>query len=231
MDNSLTILVPFRNESKTLEPLVLQLESLREKLDFICIFVNDGSTDSSVEILKLALSKSGLQHQLISKISGGKASAVFEGSKYVTTSHVVILDADLELDAKDIIRMWEVVERNQNNYIFGYRRFLAHSAFTYRYTIGNKLISHTFGILFNQVITDIMCGLKLVPSEFLKNLPFKHKRFAIEVEIPIKMWRLKIRPFEIDVNYYPRGWSDGKTIGFQDAIQIFFVLLVGRIRK
>jgi hypothetical protein len=141
----------------------------------------------------------------------------------------VILDSDLELATSDIERLWEVVQSGQNDYIFGYRAFLAHSSFTYRYSRGNQLISNIYGIFFNEVITDIMCGYKLVPSETLQSLPFKYKHFGLEIEIPMQMWLNHQRPFEVDVAYRARTRAQGKSISVKDAFAIIASMAIFRV--
>jgi len=226
---TLTALIPFFNEERTISDLVGQLDYLPKGILAECIFVDDGSTDSSSHLLSQALTGVHFKSQIITKTNGGKASAIKEGAKALTTSHVVILDSDLELATPDIERLWQVVQSGENDYIFGYRAFLAHSSFTYRYSRGNQLISNIYGILFNEVITDIMCGYKLVPSETLKSLPFKYKRFGLEIEIPMQMWLSYQRPFEVDVAYRARTRAQGKSISVKDAFAVIASMAIFRI--
>ena len=226
---TLTALIPFFNEERTISDLVGQLDYLPKGILAECIFVDDGSTDSSSHLLSQALTGVHFKSQIITKTNGGKASAIKEGAKALTTSHVVILDSDLELATSDIERLWEVVQSGQNDYIFGYRAFLAHSSFTYRYSRGNQLISNIYGIFFNEVITDIMCGYKLVPSETLQSLPFKYKHFGLEIEIPMQMWLNHQRPFEVDVAYRARTRAQGKSISVKDAFAIIASMAIFRV--
>ena len=226
---TLTALVPFFNEERTIVELINQLDSLPKGILAECIFVDDGSTDSSSQLLSKAIAGAHFKSQVITKANGGKASAIKEGAKALTTSHVVILDSDLELATPDIERLWQVVQSGENDYVFGYRAFLAHSSFTYRYSRGNQLISNIYGILFNEVITDIMCGYKLVPSETLKLLPFKYKHFGLEIEIPMQMWLSHQRPFEIDVAYRSRTRAQGKSISVKDAFAVIKSMVSFRI--
>ena len=180
---TLTVLVPIFNEARTIRELVRQLEEIQAGVISECIFVNDGSTDPTLELLKGALSNASFKHQIISQKNGGKASAIHTGAQLVTTSHVIILDSDLELETKDVQVFWKIVTEGKSDIVFGYRRFLAHSSFTYRYSRGNQVLSNLYGIFFNEVITDIMCGYKLVPTSVLQELPYKFKKFGLEVEL------------------------------------------------
>jgi glycosyltransferase involved in cell wall biosynthesis len=227
--NTLTALIPFYNEERTIGELAQQLKALPNGILNECIFVNDGSTDSSLQILETNLQGVSFSFQIINKENGGKASAIQMGSKALTTSHVVILDSDLELATSDIQKLWRVVESGESDFVFGYRAFLAHSSFTYRYSRGNQLISNLYGVLFNEVITDIMCGYKLLPSQALRNLPFKQKHFGLEIEIPMQMWRHHQRPYEVDVTYKARTRAQGKSISVKDALAVISSMVFFRI--
>ncbi len=226
---TLTALVPFFNEERTIVELTNQLDALPKGILAECIFVDDGSTDSSSQLLSKALADVDFKSQIITKANGGKASAIKEGVKALTTTHVVILDSDLELVTSDIEKLWHVVQSDENDYVFGYRKFLAHSSFTYRYSRGNQLISNIYGILFNEVITDIMCGYKLVPTQTLQSLRFKYKHFGLEIEIPMHMWRNHQRPYEVEVGYRARTRAQGKSISVKDAIAVIASMAIFRV--
>ncbi|CAB4832832.1 unannotated protein [freshwater metagenome] len=226
---TLTAIIPFYNEERTIMELVRQLDLLPHGILTECIFVNDGSTDSSVQLLNEALQNLNLTYQIISKPNGGKASAIRQGAKALTTSHVVILDSDLELSTADIEKLWNIVQSGESDFVFGYRAFLSHSSFTYRYSRGNQLISNIYGIFFNEVITDIMCGYKLVPSENLQTLPYKYRHFGLEIEIPMHMWLNHQRPYEVDVAYKARTRAQGKSISVKDAFAVIASMAIFRI--
>ena len=227
---SLSVLIPYYNEEKNLSALVDRICETDRHNKFLYIFIDDGSTDNSRECLSSALKNTPLTYQLKNlEENQGKSSAIRSSLELVDTSHFVILDADLELDPWAIHLMWKIIEDGTASAVFGFRRFLSHSSFTYRYTLGNKFISNWFGIFFNVVHTDVMCGLKMLPTDLLKKEGLRLKKFAIEIEIPMILWKHNIRVHEIEVDYRPRGWQDGKVIGFSDAINILLLIAIKRI--
>ena len=74
-----------------------------------------------------------------------------------------------------------------------------------------------------------MCGYKLVPSNILKQLPYKYKKFGLEIEIPMRMWQLRQRPFEVEVTYRARSRAQGKSISVKDALKVILSLAAFRI--
>lgn len=227
--STLAVLIPIFNEERTISQLVDQLSQLPRGTVDQCIFVDDGSTDRSVELLIQALTTVSFPHLLLKKENGGKASAIKEGARHLSTTHVVILDSDLELATSDIAKLWAIVKDGESDFVFGYRKFLAHSSFTWRYSRGNQLISNLYGLFFNEVITDIMCGYKLIPSKSLQQLPYRYRKFGLEIEIPMHMWQLRQRPYEVEVSYKARSRAEGKSISVKDALAVIISMAIFRI--
>jgi glycosyltransferase involved in cell wall biosynthesis len=218
---TLTIIVPFYNEERTLPLLLSQISALPR----------DGSDDSSLLILKSALTDFPFHYEILTKTNGGKTSAISFASKKVCTTHAIILDADLELETTDVLKLWQIVIDGNSDFVFGYRVFLSHSSYTWRYSRGNQFISNFFGFLFNELITDIMCGYKLVPTNFLNSINFSSARFGFEVEIPMRMWQIRERAYEVSVSYKARSRMEGKSISTKDAIIILLLMFRFRFTK
>jgi glycosyltransferase involved in cell wall biosynthesis len=224
----LSVIVPFYNEVRTLDKLIGELEKHLVEIGHEIIFVNDGSFDGSLELLNSRLKSSNLNSLVLSQTNQGKSSAVRAGILRASGTHVIILDADLELEVLDIKRMWSIVTSGISDFVMGYREFRSHSSFTYRYSKGNLLLSNLFGILFNVTVSDIMCGFKLLPTSFLRTTNLKSNGFSIEAEIHFRIWQKNIRPYELLVSYTPRSREQGKTISTYDGLKL--CLLMARWR-
>ena len=229
MKKSLAILVPFFNESRTIENVLECLSNLPSELLGEVILINDGSEDNSLQIIENTKAKLNFEILVLNKKNGGKASAIKVALPKIESTHFIILDADMELNPLEIPKIWEKAVELDLDYVFGYRDFRSQSSFTYRYAKGNKFISNLYGILFNELISDIMCGYKLMHTETVKNMKLRLPRFAIEIEIPIKLWKLRIKPYEIEVSYFPRNRAEGKLISIKDGIFIVACLIILRI--
>jgi glycosyltransferase involved in cell wall biosynthesis len=225
---TLTVIVPFYNEERTLEELVQKLKNTRAIFEK-CLFIDDGSTDNSFLILSQALKEVEFSSEIVRQSNKGKGAAVRNGITRVDTTHVAILDADLELDPYALGELWEPIFMEREIATLGFRSFLSQSSYTYRYSVGNRVISNIYGFVFNRVVTDVMCGYKVFPSRIFNKFPFESKRFSIEIDILSALWREEIRPFEILVSYKARGRSEGKVIGFSDAISVLLRILFLRL--
>lgn len=94
---SASVLVPFRNEEKTLEELV-QILSYQREVDFEVIFVDDHSTDKSLEVLSKVLPQAKFRWKLIElKDNSGKKAAITEGIKHASHGLIVTTDADCKM--------------------------------------------------------------------------------------------------------------------------------------
>lgn len=168
----LSVVVPFYNEEENLEKLHKELFSVLKKLRFDSeiIYVNDGSTDSSVNRLNGAIKatkKDRVSIKLVEfKKNFGQTAAVSAGIDNSKGEYVSFLDADLQNDPKDIPRF---VEKLDDGYdaVFGWRKdrkdatlrsFLSRAA--------NKVINWVFKYPFN----DVGCSARVVKRELLKEI-------------------------------------------------------------
>lgn len=228
--STLSILIPVFNEARTVARLGSELSALPKDFLHDVVIVDDGSSDGSASHLHEFLVSQGVKSALIAKRNGGKGTAIVAGIPHCRASHMVIFDADLELDVADLPRLFAPVLSGKSDVVFGVRKFSSNSSFTYRYVMGNRFLSHFYGLLFNHYLTDIMCGGKLLPLDLWKELDLKLHGFSTEAEIAAKVWRAGYTPWEVEINYSPRTREEGKGITVFDAAKIIFLLVSLRLR-
>jgi glycosyltransferase involved in cell wall biosynthesis len=107
----LTIIVPVYNEKKFIRVLLKKLIKII-KIKKQIIIIDDGSSDGTTEILK----KEFLNNKSISKIifhkkNSGKGSAIRSAQRFIKGDLVVIQDADLEYNPKDIIKIYNFIKK------------------------------------------------------------------------------------------------------------------------
>ena len=91
---SLGIIIPIFNEEKTLLTILKKVNTLKKYCDLEIIVVNDGSKDSSGEIINK--NRKLYKKNINLKKNYGKGKAVIEGLKQSKSEYVIIQDADLE---------------------------------------------------------------------------------------------------------------------------------------
>lgn len=96
---TVTILVPMYNEESVLELLIAELNRVIENIDtcdFELLFVDDGSTDASLSIVKNAATIDERVKYVALSRNFGKERALLAGFDHVHTDAVVVIDADLQ---------------------------------------------------------------------------------------------------------------------------------------
>src|SRR5205809_116457 len=100
----LSVVIPVYNEEASLPPLWSELREVLDRLGltFEVVFVDDGSRDRSVELIR-AFRETDQRVRLIRlKTNGGETAATDAGLKTARGRRVVVMDADLQNDPADI---------------------------------------------------------------------------------------------------------------------------------
>ena len=118
--NSLTVIMPTHNEALTIRRAVLEVLGLTTTFPLELIVVDDGSTDSTEEVLSQIEDDRLVVIRHVQNI--GKGAAVLTGASRASATHMVIFDADLEYKATDIPRVFQPVLDHEAEVIYGVRR-------------------------------------------------------------------------------------------------------------
>jgi len=165
----ISIVIPVFNEEESLRAFCkeLFLEVVKLKIDFEIIFVDDGSTDASLEILK-EIEKTNRQIKIYSlRKRGGKAEALTLGFQKAKGDYIVTLDADLQDKPQEIPRLLKKAEEGNWDVVSGWRKDRKDSS---RKIISSKLFNSIASIFWGLKLHDYNCGLKLYSREAAKSL-------------------------------------------------------------
>ena len=120
-----SIVIPVYLEEEVIEECYIRmtkvLEDLNDRYDYELIFINDGSTDKSLEILEKLTEKDEKVKVISFSRNFGHQAAVTAGLKYASGDAIVIIDADLQDPPEaipDMIKEWE----NGYEVIYGQRK-------------------------------------------------------------------------------------------------------------
>lgn len=224
----LSIIVPVYNEEKTLPAIVARLH---QHCNFAqIIFVDDGSTDHSLDILKRLARP---QDIVLTKPNGGKGSAVRLAIPHVAGTYTIIQDADLEYDPADIPRLLGQAEQENLPTLYGSRRLTKHEREYARwiYYLGGNIVSAFTNLLFRSALTDMMTCYKLIRSDLFTTLPLKTNDFRLEPEITGLLLRRGVDIREAPIDYHPRTRAEGKKIGWRDFFRCLSTLLKIRFSR
>jgi len=222
---TLSVLIPVFNEEETLDALLDAVERQPEVSEIVV--VNDGSEDRTAEILATRTWTRPVQ-VIHHERNRGKGAALRTAISAATSELALVQDADLEYDPSDYARLLDPFERPGVTVVFGTRSFSAHSAYSFWFVMGNKLVSLYSNVLFNSYLTDVETCFKVMPVALWQDLDLRCNRFDIEPEISAKVLLRGIRVFEVPISYAARSRAEGKKLTWRDGLQAIWT--VTRIR-
>ena len=218
----LSVVVPVYNEEKTIIEILKRVQAVG--LAGELIVVDDGCTDGTAEALK-KLDKRNL-HVIVHSQNRGKGAAVRSALEVAEGDLILVQDADLEYDPRDIVALLKPIEEGLADVVYG-SRFLGgpRRPTMFWHMVANKSLTFLTNILYNNILTDMETGYKLFRREALEWIQISSNRFDFEPEITAKLLKRKVRVYEVPITFNPRDYSEGKKIGMKDAFQALWTLL------
>lgn len=165
----ISVVVPVYNENESLQAfyseLIAELRKIPEKYEII--FVDDGSTDNSLEILKELEGKDNAVRIFSFRKNQGKAYALTAGFQKAIGEYVVTLDADLQDKPSEIHKLLEKLQKEHLDMVSGWRKNRKDKS---RMIVISYLFNYFTGKLFGVRLHDYNCGLKVYKVEAAKSL-------------------------------------------------------------
>jgi glycosyltransferase involved in cell wall biosynthesis len=186
-DGMLSIILPVYNLESQIRKNIEQIaQTFRPHIPFEIIAVNDGSHDETADALtgiEDAISELRVMNLAVNQGKGGALSKGFAASR---GSHILFLDADLDLPPEQTSLFFEIMESSQADVVIGAKR---HPDSVIDYPWHRKLVSSIYfrmvKLLLNLPLRDTQTGIKLFKREALEYaLPrLLIKRFAFDLEL------------------------------------------------
>lgn len=218
-----SILIPLFNEYESLTPLYNKIRDAVKpiNIDHEIIFVDDGSTDESLKVIK-SLAKRDQKVKYISfRKNYGKSAALQVGFEAVKGDAVITMDADLQDDPAEIPNLLYKLDEGFD-LVSGWKK-KRFDPFIKRHS--SKFFNWITGVMSGIRIHDFNCGLKAYRTEVVKSV---NVHGELHRYIPVLADWQGFSVSEIVVKHHPRRY--GKTKfglsrffkGFVDLITVIF---------
>lgn len=196
------IIVPVHNESLFIEGFLKEMFNEHKALELIrnIIFVDDGSTDDTANIIKNYKNK---KIKLISnKKNYGKGYAMRCGLTKARNKHadaVIFMDGDRQHNPKHLSKFIKYLKNNK--IVLGYRKLTKEAPYFRK--LGNKVAKFLFRVFFNIKRHDLLCGFIALRKDVYNDILWKSDDYGVEIEISaiIAKKRIPFKEILIDTLY------------------------------
>ncbi len=221
--NKVSVVVPLFNEDESLIHLANEIKSAFKDLPLTLevIFVDDGSTDKSLRIIR-DLCRTDQRFKYISfQQNFGKSAALNVGFKAAKGDVVVTMDADLQDDPHEIVNLLKKIEEG-HDMVSGWKK-TRYDPFIKKYT--SRLFNFVTAKMSGIKIHDFNCGLKAYKKTVVDNLNIygemhryipilaKWKGFTV-TELPVKHSPRKFGVTKFGASRFFKGFVDLITVTF-----------------
>ena len=166
----LSIVISLYNEEESLRELNTWISDTfsKESYDYEVIYINDGSTDNSWEVIKEMAEHDNHIRAISFRRNYGKSAALFAGFEAATGKYVATMDADLQDDPREIPLMIKMIEEEGYDLVSGWKKKRHDGVLTKN--IPSKIYNATARRVTGIKLHDMNCGLKCYKNEVVKNI-------------------------------------------------------------
>ena len=203
-NQKLTIIVPVYNEEECLERFQDEMARFMAMVPVktAVLFVNDGSTDNSLEIVKKICSINPSYAWIALEKNRGLSTAIKAGIDHCRTELIGYIDADLQTTPLDFLDMLEhIPEYDMVNGIRQNRKD------TFVKKLSSAIANGFRKKLIGDGIQDTCCPLKIIKSEYAKRIPFFNGMHRF---IPALVQHAGGTVMQVPVHHFPRYAGEAK---------------------
>ena len=166
----ISVIVPLFNEAESLPELYAWIQRVmnENKFSYEVIFINDGSTDNSWQVIQDLKAKSENVRAIRFRRNYGKSPALFCGFERAEGEVVITMDADLQDSPDEIPELYRMVMEDGYDLVSGWKQKRYDNTLTKN--IPSKIYNATARKVTGLKLHDMNCGLKAYRREVIKNI-------------------------------------------------------------
>jgi len=236
-----SLVIPVYNEISTLAELLRRCIAVDFPKELV--IVDDCSRDGSREFLAqlmdqgVALLGGSPKNRnelkvLFQEKNQGKGAALRRGFSEATGDIILVQDADLEYDPRDIPKVIQPILDGDADVVYG-SRFTGtpRRVLYFWHTVMNNLLTTLSNMTSGLNLTDMETCYKAFRAEVLRSVTVDEDRFGFEPEITAKVARGNWRVFEVPISYHGRTYEEGKKIGWKDGVRALYVIAKYTVKR
>ena len=225
----ISIVIPLFNEEESLSELQEKITAVLENLkkSYEIIFIDDGSTDRSYQVLESLHQKDRRIRVYQFRKNFGKSAGLACGFQMAQGQYVITMDADLQDDPEEILNLIQKLDEGFD-LVSGWKK-KRHDPFIKRNT--SKIFNKVTGWISGLKIHDFNCGLKAYRNEVVKEMQVYGQLHRF---IPVLAHWQGFRVGEMVVKHHPRKYGKTKFGLFRFAaglLDLFTVIFLNKFKK
>ncbi|MBI2984489.1 MAG: glycosyltransferase family 2 protein [Candidatus Kerfeldbacteria bacterium] len=224
--SKVSCVIPAYNEAESLPHLWAQLEPVLQAYpDWEAIVVSDGSTDSTVDVVR-QLSQRQARLRLVEQGRNlGKSAALMAGFAAVTGDIIVTIDADLQDDPAEIPKLVDELERRPYDVVGGWKQ---HRRDPWIKVLSSKIFNRLANRALKTNFHDLNCGLKVFRRPVVDQLDLYGDLYRF---IPLLAVADGWRVGEVPVAHRARQYGHSKYgLRLNGAFDLISILLLTKYR-
>ncbi|NOQ28068.1 MAG: DUF2062 domain-containing protein [Bacteroidales bacterium] len=224
------VIIPTYNNHQTIKQVIKDVLEYTDQV----IVVNDGSTDTTEEILNKID-----QIEIVSYPKNkGKGYALRQGFKFAWKQgyeYAITIDSDGQHFASDLPKFAEAIEENPNAIIIGNRN-MEQAGIPGKSSFGNRFSNFWFRLETGIKMPDTQSGYRLYPLKPISKMIFFTRKYEFEIEVIVRAaWKgVKVTDVPIQIYYAPietrishfRPFRDFSRVSILNTFLVIYALLI-----
>ncbi len=221
-----SIVIPLLNEEESLRVLYNDIRKAISpySFDYEILFIDDGSTDNSLNILRDLSRRDNKVHYFSFRKNHGKSAALNIGFTNAKGDAIITMDADLQDDPAEIPNLLKKLSEGYD-LVSGWKK-VRHDPFIKRHS--SKFFNYMTRLSSDVKIHDFNCGLKAYRKEVVKSV---YVHGELHRYIPVLAGQKGFKITEIPVKHHPRRYGKTKygiSRFFKGFVDLLTILLITR---
>jgi glycosyltransferase involved in cell wall biosynthesis len=217
MEN-LTLVIPAKNEKESLPIVLNELKKFNIKI-LVVLEKEDMETINSIR---------NYNCDILYQLNKGYGDALIQGINNTKTKYFCIFNADGSFVADELKDMYNLLENNSSDFVFGsrYMKNASSDDDTIVTYFGNKIFSLLGNLFFSLKISDILYTYVMGNTKLAQSLNLVEKKFSLCIELPIKAKRSGFKLISFPCHERQRIAGKKKVNAFKDG----FLILISMIK-